>query len=169
MTEDPMWDVFRERHPDVNLVILPAELASPEDEAEPAAAEAPVAPADAVSELTALSRRAALIAETLGIEVRIASGFSRVSPAIVQGHVDASATEHASEPIDPATLSHHLERLGWNTRVRPAEGMAWVDLSSSDATGRVVISPHATSIRIDGPLTPVTETDADLLQEVRDV
>ena len=135
----PMYERFRDRHPDVTLVLLPAddavEPAGPSrpdlDEPDPALAAHDLEQArdDVGSLLTD-------VCALLEIEARIEVDWRSGSRA---GAVQATATAHGPLPGPPAEIPTTLMAAGWHARLTSTSPVPCVDARLAGHALRIVV------------------------------
>lgn len=142
---DPMWETFRERHPDVNLVLLPGDGAP-----DPPPPAPPPTIDDALAAAAALERRVRLVGEMLAVPHDPVLGWDRLPGGAYQPTARLNGSASADGPVDAEIIQHRLNQLGWNARVRPEPELVWVDGEAGEDFVRVTIVDGIVGIRATG-------------------
>ncbi len=142
---DPMWATFRERHPDVNLVLLPGDGA---------VEEPPPAPSVSIDQARdaaeALVRRVRLIGEMMGVPHDPVQGWARTPTEDYRPTVRLHGSATPDTPTDAEVIEHRLRQLGWNTKARPEGAVLLVDGRNGEDFVRVTVLDGMTRVRAEG-------------------
>ncbi len=145
---DPMYERFRERHPDVTLVLLPA------DDAADAEGAGPVSPSDleeaehdleqARDDVGSLLTDVCAVLEIEGrIEVDWRSGERT-------GAVHAVATTHAPLAITADEALHRLRSFAWEGRFTSRAPVPYIDARRGEFALRLVVHEGRARITLRG-------------------
>lgn len=155
---DPMWATFRERHPDVNLVLLPGDGT---DEQPPPAPLSSLGEAHEAS--AALERRVRLIGEVLGVPHDPVPGWARTPERAYQPTVRLNGSVVADTPTDAEVIEHRLSQLGWVAKARSNEAVVLVDGHSGEDFVRVTIVDGIAGVRASGAAVGLDEAAIEKL------
>lgn len=142
---DPMWATFRERHPDVNLVLLPGDGAVEEP------APAPPATTDEARDAAeALVRRVRLIGEMMGVPHDPVQGWARVPGGAYEPTVRLHGSAASEVSLDAEVIEHRLTQLGWQAKARPEPELVWVEGHAGEDFVRVTVVDGIVGVRARG-------------------
>lgn len=153
-----MWATVRERHPDVNIVLLPGQG----DATEPDPAT-PVSRDEASEAAHSLVRRVTLIAELLGVANDPVAGWERIPGLRYQPTARLHGSASAETPTDAQVIQHRLTQLGWVATVRPESAVVWVDGETGNDFVRVTIVDGIVGVRATGAAMSLDPADVDEL------
>ena len=155
---DPMWATFRERHPEVNLVLLPEQTGPDVTRPHPAASLA-----DARTAAATLTRRVRLIGELMGVPHDPVAGWSRLAGGSYAPTVRLHGSAQPDAPSDPQVIAHRLSQLGWSAQVRPEPELVWIEGHAGDDFVRVTVVDGLVGVRARGGAVSLDEADAAAL------
>ncbi len=168
LDDDPFWSRVHRRHPDVDVVLLPAAV---DQRQAPAALDVVRRAADHAVEGWHLLRPHALAAGATGRpSVRWGNGGpgdDRVA-LVVQQAVTGIGQDAGEELLRVAAAA--LGRAGWRLRPTTRDGLRVLDATDGLADVQAVAGPAATVLTVASAVLPVSAADREVVAaEVREV